>query len=155
MPYSGLTSFDCPLRRFASRHGKDMKLILSAENGTKTKRDQTLVSLITEAHAAHNAVLASPAMSVRAVATQLGQCSSRAAHLMRIVGSGNHRGDQQVRHPPRHASQVADGRAAGLLDRAAQDPRDFITRRQGSEEERGPGNRAYVIRTDRRSGCGE
>lgn len=63
------------------RHGKDVKLILASDKGSATERDQTLVNLIAEAHA----VLASPALSMRAVTTHLGKCSSRAARLMRIA----------------------------------------------------------------------
>ena len=85
------------------RRGKDVKLVLTRDDVTATERDQALVSLIAEAHIVRDAVLAAPNLSRRAIAAQLGKCSTRAARLMRIAWLAPEivEAISEGQHPPR------------------------------------------------------
>lgn len=85
------------------RRGKDVKLVLAGSDGAATERDQTLVALLAEARRVRNAVLAAPDLSMKAIAVQMGKCSTRATRLMRIAWLAPDivEAISEGRHPPR------------------------------------------------------
>ncbi len=85
------------------RHGKDVKLVLAGDDGIATARDQSLVALLAEARVVKDAVLTAPDLSMKAIATQMGKCTTRATRLMRIAWLAPEivEAISKGRHPPR------------------------------------------------------
>ncbi len=85
------------------RHGKDVTLVLAGDDGVAAARDQTSVALLAEAQAVKDAVLSSPELSMKAITTRMGKCTTRATQLMRVAWLAPEivEAISEGRHPPR------------------------------------------------------
>jgi DNA invertase Pin-like site-specific DNA recombinase len=66
------------------RRGKDVKLVLTDNDGSATQTDDSLVALLAEAASARAAVMAAPDMSLKAIATGRKQCGTRLSRLVKL-----------------------------------------------------------------------
>jgi site-specific DNA recombinase len=84
------------------RYGKAVKLVMTNDDGTVVRRDETLVMLLADAVAARAAVIASPETSIKLLASSTGQCSTRMTRLIRLSWLAPEivRAISDGRHPP-------------------------------------------------------
>ncbi|WP_394729722.1 hypothetical protein [Altererythrobacter sp. GH1-8] len=64
------------------RKGEEIKLIIG--DGTRTHRDETLVSLLRESMAIREKVLSAPDLTIAEVAASSGRCRKRMSRLFRL-----------------------------------------------------------------------
>lgn len=79
---AGTMAIEAPAMKI--RSGKETKLVIAGADVVPASRDNRLVSLIAEAHAARAMVLASPEQSLTQIAREHRQCRKRLAQLLRI-----------------------------------------------------------------------
>ena len=87
------------------RRGHDIRLVIAAPNAIPAQRDEKLVALIAEAHAARRSVFAQTG-SLAEIASRLGQCRGRLADRVRLSYLA-----------PDIVTAIVEGRQPSSLDR--------------------------------------